>query len=382
MAIRKLEGNTDVLTAAKQRIINVWDAFPKVYLSFSGGKDSLCLTSIIYDLIMAGQIDRSKFRVVFIDEEGIYPSMLKNAENWREKFLKIGVPFDWYCLPFKQVCTLETLSAAESWITWEPGQEDVWMRQPPPYAIVQSDLLHYAGEMNYQTFLSKRCSDGISLIGLRTAESYTRLQTVACMDLKRDNQHRFYPIYDWTDNDVWLYIKERGLEFPEIYMHLYEAGVKKPNLRLSAFFGDKTTQGLRWVAETDPNLWERIERRMPNAYLVMLYWDSEMFARNTRKRKAMEEHKEKEAVDYREKCLDLLFRNTASYNINHDTLERLGDWRRLFVRIDGKAKNWHFKKMYESVLYGDPKGRDRRSLIVNVFSDYAKGLDREGGKND
>jgi len=380
MAIKKIVSDIDVVTAARQRIKNAWDTYPKIYLSFSGGKDSLCLTSLIYDMIMAGQIDKQKLTVTFIDEEGIYPSMEKNALNWREKFMKIGVPFEWYCLPFKQVCTLDSLSASESWITWEPGKEDVWMRQPPPFAIRKSNILKYAGEMNYQTFLERRCRDGLSLVGLRTAEAYTRLQTIAVMDLKKDNTHRFYPIYDWTDNDVWMYIKERKLEFPEIYMHLYEAGVQKRNLRLSAFFGDKTTQGLRWIAEVQPDLWNKIEKRMPNAYLVLLYWESEMFARSSKKRKDLEEGVADANVDYRDKCLDLLYRNTDKYNINHDTLARLGDWRSLFVRIDGKARQKHYKKMYESILYGDPKGRDRRSLIISVFTDYAKEIAKNGNK--
>lgn len=376
MAIRKVESTIDVLSAAKLRIRNAWETYPKIYLSFSGGKDSLVLTSIIYDMLLSGVIDRKKLTVTFIDEEGIYPSMLKNAVAWRERFVAIGVPFEWYCLPFKQVCTLDKLSASESWITWEPGQEAVWMRTPPSYAIRKSNLLKYAGEMNYQTFLEKRCKDGLTMIGLRTAEAYTRLQTIAIMDLNKDSTHRFYPIYDWSDDDVWLYIKERGLEFPEIYMRLYEAGVKKPNLRLSAFFGDKTTQGLRWIAEVQPELWERIERRMPNAYLVLLYWESDMFARNSAKRKELEKDIEPQAVDWRDKCMDLLFRNTANYAINHDTLAKIGDWRHLFLKIDGKAKPRHYKKMYETILYGDPKGRDRRSLIISVFTDFAKEISK------
>lgn len=371
MAIRKIESRIDVVTASRQRVQNVFKKAKKVYLSFSGGKDSLCMTSIVYDLILEGKIDKSKLTVIFIDEEGIYPSMVKHTENWREKFIRIGVPFDWYCLPFKQVCTLDTLSAGESWITWEPGKEDVWMRTPPPYAIVKSEFLHYAGEMNYQTFCEKRCNDGISLIGTRVAEAYTRLQSIASLDPDIDKVHKFFPIYDWKDTDVWLYIKEHDLSFPEIYMRLYEAGVAKKNLRLSAFFGDKTTQGLRWVAETDPDLWERIEKRMPNAYLTMLYWDSEMFARNTRKRKNLE-NKNADNINYREKCIDLLFKNTDKYNINHDTLATISWWRRLFIKSDGIATNAHYQKMYESILCGDPKGRDRRSLIVKMFGDYSK----------
>lgn len=284
--------------------------------------------------------------------------------------MKVGVPFEWYCLPFKQVSCVDSLSAAESWITWEPGQEDKWMRDMPPWAIVKSNFLHYAGEMNYQTFCMKAFSDGISIIGLRVAESYTRMFTTAQMDKTAYNSKKFYPIYDWSDKDVWYYIKERGLEFPECYIHLYEAGVEKKQLRLSAFFGASSIQGLRWIIQTDPKLWERIEKRIPNAYLVLLYWDSEMFARSTRKRRQSEA--EEETKDYKEMCKDLLFKNTDKYRINHDTLKTLGTWRRLFIKSDGMAQQKHYKKMYESIINGDPKQRDLRTLLNTIYADYAE----------
>lgn len=365
MALIKKVANIDVLTAARLRIKNIWSHSPRMYLSFSSGKDSLCCAHLLLSMAQAGEIDISKLTVNFIDEEGLYPSMVRTAEVWREKFLLAGAKFNWYCLPFKQVCTLDGLSASESWITWEPGKEDVWMRTPPPYAIVQSNHIKYAGEMNYQTFLDKACADGITIVGLRTAESYTRLQMVAQSKMDIYNSGNFYPIYDWTDNDIWLYIKENQIDFPEVYMRLYEAGVPKRMLRLSAFFGDKTTQGLRWVAETDPDLWERIERRMPNAYLVMLYWDSEMFARSTRKRGEIEADSGDEK-NYKEICLDMLFKNPDKYRIAPDTKRWLTTWRRTFIEFGPYMENRDYRKMYECILAGDPKGRDLRSFQTTM----------------
>ena len=57
-------------------------------------------------------------------------------------------------------------------------------------------------------------SDGIQLVGLRTAESLTRFKCIANTKMERITRGgKFYPIYDWKDSDVWLYIKERNLEF-------------------------------------------------------------------------------------------------------------------------------------------------------------------------
>lgn len=135
------------------------------------------------------------------------------------------------------------------------------------------------------------------------------------------------------------------------------------------FFGDMSTQGLRWIAETDPDLWERIERREPNAYLVLLYWDSEMFRRSTSKRRELE--KDEATKDYKALCADILFLNTDKYTIAKDTLRTLSSWRLLYRKTYGIATQKHYKTMYEGILYGDPKMRVYRILYSTIFNDYA-----------
>lgn len=378
MPIKTIESSISVLDAAKQRIQNAFSNGCRIYLSFSCGKDSLCMASLTYDLIRDGRINSNQLTVIFIDEEGLYRSMVDAAMRWRQKFMQIGVPFLWFCLPFKQVSVIDHLSTTESWITWEPGKEDIWMSDMPPFAIKESPHLRYPGEMNYQSFCAKAFNDGIQMIGLRTSESLTRHQTIARLNMKRMTG-KVYPIYDWTDDDVWLYIKERGLEFPEIYMRLYEAGVARNHLRLCCFFGDMSTQGLRWVAETDPKLWERIERREPNAYLVLLYWDSEMFRRSTGKRRKLEA--QEEPKDYCSMCKDLLFLHTDRYTIAKDTLAKLNSWRSLFIKSYGLATQQHYKKMYEGILYGDPKQRILRILWTSIYENYNNSIKKEAQRN-
>lgn len=255
------------------------------------------------------------------------------------------------------------------------------MRQPPDFAIMYSPYLSYPGEMNYQTFCEKAFRDGIQLVGLRTAESLTRYKCIANTKMDRIGKGgKFYPIYDWMDSDVWLYIKLRKLQFPEIYMRLYEAGVRKNALRLCAFFGDCGTQGLRWIAETDPDLWERIQKREPNAYLVLLYWDSEMFRRSTRKRRELEE--ETEQKDYKALCKDILFLHPERYTIAKDTLSHLRNWQALFIKTYGIAEQKHYKTMYEGLLYGDPKLRILRILWTTIYNDHNAAIkEAQNGKH-
>ena len=152
-------------------------------------------------------------------------------------------------------------------------------------------------------------------------------------------------------------------------MRLYEAGVKKRNLRLCCFFGDMSTQGLRWVAETDHELWERIQKREPNAYLVLLYWDSEMFRRSSAKRRELEADEPEK--DYRALVEDILFLHSENYTIAPDTQKRLKHWRQLFIKSYEVATNDQYKKMYEGLMYGDPKMRSLRILWSTIYGEFA-----------
>ena len=377
MALKRIFGKQNVVDAARQRIKNVFENGLPVYLSFSCGKDSLCMAHIVYSMILSGEISAKQLTVIFIDEEGLYKSMLEAAYRWRKIFLSVGAKFEWYCLEVKQCSTLDNLSATESWITWEKSKRDVWMREPPPFAITESPLVPYAGYCNYQTFCINRTKDGIQIIGLRTAESIQRLKAVS---FQKRTRNIIYPIYDWKDGDVWLYIKENNLEFPEVYIRLYEAGVSRQRLRLCCFFGDSSIAGLKWVAETDPDLWEKIERRYPNAYLVMLYWDSEMFKRQTRKRRELESAEEK--VDYKAKLYDILFLNTDKYNIPPDTKKHLKNWRRLFCAYGVNMSETMLKLSCEAILAGDPKLRTFRAVYNETFLDFANLSRKEQKERD
>lgn len=373
MAIMKVTGKMNVVEAAQQRILNTFSNGVKVYLAFSGGKDTLCLCGMIWELAMAGKIDLHQLTVCFIDEESIYPSMLEMTEEWRKKFLRMGAEYRWYCLPVKQVSMLHQLQDDESWITWEPGKEDVWMRKAPPFAILRDPALEYAGQMNYQTFLPKVSKDGLMMVGVRACESVQRLKYLATVNMTAGNvtgNNLVYPIYDWHDNDVWLYIKEHHLHFPQSYIDLYRVGVNKHQLRLCNFFGAESIAGLRWVAETDPDLWDRIQKREPNAYLALLYWDSEMFHRSTRKRAKLEEHQEKK--DYKALCKEMLFDHPELYFTTPARRDVAKSYKKLYVNGFSFMTERHFKKMYEGMRAGDPKKRTLRAIYTDIFTDYVK----------
>lgn len=76
MAIKRCESSIDVVKAAKIRIRNVFQNGLPVYMSFSGGKDSLCMAQLVMELVQAGEINPAQLTVQFIDEEAIFPCIL------------------------------------------------------------------------------------------------------------------------------------------------------------------------------------------------------------------------------------------------------------------------------------------------------------------
>lgn len=371
MAMKHIHGNMTVVDAASKRLDNVFANGVKVYFSFSAGKDSLCLASLIYDKIRAGTVNPKQLTVIFIDEEAIYDSMEAMALRWHKRFTDAGVEFRWYCLPLKQVSAFHQLQNDERWITWEPGKEEQWVRKPPPFAILRSPYVKYPGQMNFQSFCEKITKDGIQIIGVRVTESIQRAKYFSKLNLSRHGitgKNAIYPIYDWHDCDVWLYIKEHRLDYPDAYIDLYRAGTARNRLRLSNFFGADSCAGLRHIAATDPDLWARIEKREPNAYLAMMYWDSEMFKRSTHNRRALEGDTGK---DYKELVRQMLFIEPGRHFSSASTRKVAGEYRRLYIKACCIMTQRDFRAMHDALIAGDPKLRSLRAIYVRIYKSYA-----------
>ena len=238
MAIKRYQASIDVVEAAKIRIRNVFRNGLPVYMSFSGGKDSLCLAQLVMNLIQSGEINPSQLIVQFIDEEAIFPCIEEKVMEWRKRFILAGARFEWFCLEVKHYNCFNELSNDETFICWDRYKKDVWVRQPPSFAIRNHPLLKPCID-TYQNFLPRVCSDGITITGIRTAESVQRLQNVAAMmktGKNITNKRQIFPLYDWTNNDVWLYLFREKVDIPEIYLFLWQSGTRKGQLRVSQFF--------------------------------------------------------------------------------------------------------------------------------------------------
>ena len=383
MAVKRVQSDMDVVTAARQRIKNVFANGLPVYMSFSGGKDSLCLADLVLKLINEGQINPALLTVIFIDEEAIFDSIEETVKIWRKKFSLVGAAFRWYCIEVKHFNCLNELTSDETFVCWDRRKRDVWIRQPPPFAIRNHPQLRPRID-NYQSFLPKVTMDGIMIVGVRASESVQRLQYMAALNLGGGgitNKNMIYPIYDWKTVDVLLYLKNEHVDVPEIYLQMYQSGIGRNQLRVSQFFSVDTVAVLVHLGEYDPTLMERVIRREPNAYLAVLYWDSEMFRRSTRKRKELEGPDTK---DYRELLKEMLFERPDSFFNTEHKREVAKQYRKLFIRMDGMARPRDYRKMHEALVAGDPKLRSLRAIYQDIscaYAAYAKRFRKGGAVN-
>lgn len=379
MAVKRRESSIDVVKAAEIRITNVFNNGLPVFMSFSGGKDSLCMAQLVYNLVQRGKVNPSQLVVQFIDEEAIFPCIEKTVKNWRKRFILMGAKFEWYCLEVRHYNCFNELSNDESFICWDREKEDVWVRQPPSFAIRSHQLLKPRVE-TYQDFLPRTCQSGITMTGIRTAESVQRLQNIATMTRAGKTmtaKHQIFPIYDWTNNDVWLYLLNEHVEIPDIYLYLWQAGTRKGQLRVSQFFSIDTARSLVKMNEYYPDLMERVIRREPNAYLAALYWDSEMFGRNSATRRSIEADSDKK--DYKAELIKM-FNNADVYFTTEHKRQIASKYRNFFIRVAPIATEKDYKIIYEGLISGDPKLRTYRALFQRIYGRYISEAKREEAK--
>lgn len=368
--------NMNVVEAARKRVIGIFSNPNPIIVSFSGGKDSLCLLTIVLDLIQDGLIDKSKLTVVFFDEEAVYPEMYDTAILYRNICLQRGIKYVWYALEIMHYNVYNSLRNDISFVCFDSTKKDLWVRQPPDFAVLEDPQLLPRLEL-YWYFSERKYRGYIVLIGNRENES---VQRKAFMTNGKSQNGIFgkgkaYPIYDWTNDDVWLYIKTRNIPFPGIYMNLYRVGQAKNQLRVSYLFSLDAARGLNDTAVMYPGLMDAILKREPNAYLCSLYWDSEMFKKNSKARKELEG--KKDPVMVRNHVMQLL----SDIPKNFDTVQQRimpYRYRRFILKFGSFFDDKDWQACEESLTVGDLNGRVMRRMMISMMKRESTRIKKEG----
>lgn len=274
--------STDVLTASRERIKFVFDNFERIYVSFSGGKDSTVMTH----LVMEEAIKRKKkVGLFFLDWECQFTLTINHIRSIYNLYKDHIEPY-WVSIPIR---TWNGCSSMEpEWICWEEGKEHLWVREKDPLSIQDKNHFpFYEQNMMFEEFtpmFAKWYGRGKScacFIGIRTQESLNRYRTVArekpmfqgkaWTTNVTEDVWNVYPIYDWEVEDDWTYVSKFKKPYNELYDRMYQAGLSIHQMRIDEPFGDTQRIGLWLYQIIEPKMWSKMTIRVAGANTGAIY---------------------------------------------------------------------------------------------------------------
>jgi len=274
-----------VIQASRERIAETFDHFKKIYVSFSGGKDS----SVMLHLVMEEAIKRNRIvGVLIIDLEAQYSETIKHINEMVELY-KRNIDLHWFCgeLLLRNAVT----NFEPRWIAWDESKKDLWVREKPVLASDLSQYDFYVPKMEFEELMVifgdwyGGGEETAAFIGIRADESLHRYCAIATWDkagrMFNDNRwstkvggntYNIYPIYDWKTNDIWVF---HG-KYPEkphnkIYDKMNMAGVKLSQQRLCQPYGDDQRKGLWLYHILEPETWAKLIARVSGVNSGALY---------------------------------------------------------------------------------------------------------------
>lgn len=363
--------DTNVFEASKERINWAFDNFDKICVSFSGGKDSTCMTH----LVMEEAIKRNKkVALLFIDWEIQYELTIKHVRRVFDMYKDYIEPY-WLAIPLLSDNACSQIEP--EWISWDKDKKDIWVRQPEDISITDTSKFPfwYYG-ITFEEFVPKFgewYGDGETtacFVGIRTRESLNRFRALANKRKSKfddkifttcisENVWNVYPIYDWSAEDDWTYLGKYKKCYNEIYDRFYQAGLSLHQMRIDEPFGATTRRSLWMYQIIEPKTWAKMVLRTSGANSASLYskemgnilgnkkvtlppnhtWES--FAKyllSTMPKKTSEHFKSKLAVYIR-------WWQQRGYE---DGIPQEADYR---LEQDGKAPSW--RKIVKALLRND-----------------------------
>lgn len=301
MAKKYLE--KDVLEATLERLEIIFNNFNNIYFSVSGGKDSSVMVQLAN--MVAKKMNR-KFDVLFIDLEAQYRNTIEHVEEL--KGLSQIRDFYHITLPIALRNAVSVLQP--KWICWEEESSHLWVREMPKDSINIDNcpfLWFKKGEefeefiVQFADWYQKKYKEKVACgVGIRTDESLNRFRTIAFQNKKitfenynwttkvkiaerHIEAYNFYPIYDWTAEDIWGAVSKLDLKYNNIYELMYKNGVSIYEQRLCQPYGDDQRNGLNQFKALEYDTWSKVLNRVNRSK----FWKYILQNNSTRKYKIM-----------------------------------------------------------------------------------------------
>lgn len=279
----------NVYDAAMERIDYVFNNFERVYLSFSGGKDSGVMLNLCLKYMRENGISR-KLGIQIMDNEANYEFSMEFMQRIIDENIDM-LDVYWCCLPITLPCTVSSYEI--DWQCWGVKDQHRWVRPMPNMDYVVNIENHPFGEafeenMNYDDFwdmFAEWYSQGkttANLIGIRTQESLNRYRAIlndkkemlnGKFWTKKNTEHVYnvYPIYDWKTSDIWVANAKFDWDYNKLYDTFYMAGVPVESMRVASPFMSESKSSLNLYRVIDGHIWARLCARVQGANFIATY---------------------------------------------------------------------------------------------------------------
>ena len=272
-----------VLEAARERIAFTFKTFPRIYASFSGGKDS---SVMVHLLAQEARATGRKFGLLFVDLEAQYKLTIDHVREVYEEYSDCIEPY-WSALPIKLRNAVSQYDPR--WLCWEPDKRADWVRQRDPMSIAEPlpDWSWYRHGMEFEEFSpafghwyaqGQLCA---AFGGIRTQESLNRWRSLTRRKSTFEGKqwttwmsktlYNVYPIYDWQTEDIWRANSKFEWSYNKLYDRMHQAGLTIHQQRICQPYGDDQRKGLWLFHLIEPETWGRVVARVNGANSGALY---------------------------------------------------------------------------------------------------------------
>lgn len=281
----------NVFDAAMERIDYIFNSFEKIYLSFSGGKDSGVMLNLVLKYMKDNGI-KKKIGLMTMDNECNFTHSL----DFMHSIIKNNIEYldvYWCCMPVTIPCTVSSYEI--DYQTWGTKDEYRWVRPMPKEDYIIDIEKSKELKMNFyeENMADKDFYDGFSewyaqgescanLIGIRTDESLNRFRAIMNEEkgmkegrfwTKKNTKHSYncYPIYDWKVSDIWVVNAKYDWEYNKLYDVFYKAGLTVAQMRVASPFMSESKGSLNLYRVIDPHIWQRLCGRISGANFAATY---------------------------------------------------------------------------------------------------------------
>jgi len=281
----------NVYDAANERIDYIFKNFERIYLSFSGGKDSGVMLNLVIDYMKRNNI-KEKIGVMVMDNEANYNLSLE----FMHRIIQNNIDYldvYWCCLPINLPCSVSSYET--NYVTWGEEDKERWIRPMPTekYIVNISNYKQLGMDFFQPNMHDKEFYDNFSdwysqgkycanLIGIRTHESLNRFRAIMNENKETHggnmwtrknigNSYNCYPIYDWRTEDIWIGNEKFDWDYNKLYDIFWKAGLSIYQMRVASPFMSESKSSLNLYRVIDPHVWIRLCARVAGANFLATY---------------------------------------------------------------------------------------------------------------